>query len=483
MSVFSEKLQSFVTNANIKIAVLSKLSGVDRSFIQKMLSGERIPSDPAVLESLSSALMLTPAERRILKESYSVSKMGEAIYYRRVMVKRLIEDVESHFAQLPYTRNPAPTAASFPDVLPLQGKTAVIDALQLFLQNESSLPSPSLFAVIQPDCEAARVFGSNCRMMSSLRVEHIVCFDNELQYQKENKYNLQCMKSLLPFLFSPCQYSGWFYYDSISSHATHTSVMPWFILGQRGVMALSQDGEKAMLYHTPESVALYQRIFDEIREESLPLFEVQEENSAQFWNSNQWLSLQDSMSYMLDYEPCWGFFFTMDMVEKQLNRDIPNREQVLSFFSSRQQQISLLDKKERKNTSFFTLEGLDYFLATGRITELPEEMYTPLPKAFRAELLRRMLICAQRGNYFPFLLRSKKFRISRRISLMISDDQRLSCSCIHPVRGPMLVILREKSIVYSICDFMEYLQQTGLIYSREESLELLKKRLEEFCSA
>ncbi len=49
MSVFSEKLQECITRSNIKIASLSKISGVERSYIQKMLTGERIPGDPEVL--------------------------------------------------------------------------------------------------------------------------------------------------------------------------------------------------------------------------------------------------------------------------------------------------------------------------------------------------------------------------------------------------------------------------------------------------
>ena len=73
MSVFSEKLQEYIQKSNMKIAALSKLSGVERSFIQKMLTGERIPGDPAVLQQLSEVLMLTPSQHRILSEAYALS--------------------------------------------------------------------------------------------------------------------------------------------------------------------------------------------------------------------------------------------------------------------------------------------------------------------------------------------------------------------------------------------------------------------------
>ena len=39
MSIFSQKLCGYVENASMKVTTLSRLSGVERSYIQKMLSG------------------------------------------------------------------------------------------------------------------------------------------------------------------------------------------------------------------------------------------------------------------------------------------------------------------------------------------------------------------------------------------------------------------------------------------------------------
>lgn len=46
MSAFSERLHAYVTRADMKIAVLSKLSGVDRSFIQKCSAESVFPVIP-----------------------------------------------------------------------------------------------------------------------------------------------------------------------------------------------------------------------------------------------------------------------------------------------------------------------------------------------------------------------------------------------------------------------------------------------------
>ena len=82
MSIFSQKLCGYVENASMKVATLSRLSGVERSYIQKMLSGERLPKEYSILLRLAEALMLTPAESSSLRDAYEISKMGESVYSR-----------------------------------------------------------------------------------------------------------------------------------------------------------------------------------------------------------------------------------------------------------------------------------------------------------------------------------------------------------------------------------------------------------------
>ena len=75
---------------------------------------------------------------------------------------------------------------------------------------------------------------------------------------------------------------------------------------------------------------------------------------------------------------------------------------------------------------------------------------------------------------------SSKIPAPTEVDLFVADEQHLCCSCSHPVYGPVSVTLREKSVVYSICDFLEYMLETDMVYSRKESESILLHRLEEF---
>lgn len=483
MAAFSEKLQEYISRSQIKIATLSKHSGVDRSFIQKMLSGERVPSDITVLNRLSDALMLTPSERRSLREAYGISRMGEDVYRRRLTVKRLLEEADSYYFHTPVSElSQAYAPSTLEEILPLQGKASVSDGLRMLLDRELHESDPHLFLVMQPDSEFTVILHNCCRAIPSLRMEHILRFDNEMQYQQENRYNLHCFHCLLPFLLSPCFYRAYFYYGNTGKEANRTSVFPWFVLGKHTLLSLSQDCERGILCSHPQTVSMFHRIFEDMQADCLPLFQNINTENTQFWNPDEWLSPHSSHSCSLQYEPCWGFFYSMDIVEKQLLKEIPNRETILEFFSQHRRQVTLVEGNT-KCTAFFTMEGLEHFLSTGRLSELPDGLYHPLTLSQRLTLFQNMILCIQKGSFLPYVIRSQKFRIPRQISFFVADEQHLSCSFSHPTRGLVSAVLREKSIVYSVFDFLEYLSESDLVYSQEESEAILRRRLEEFAQS
>ena len=91
LSLFSEKLSKYVTQKNIKVYQLSRLSGIERTWLQKMLTGSRKPSNKTQILLLAQALSLTNGETEELLDLYSILEMGEEKWNRRRNVMRLIQ--------------------------------------------------------------------------------------------------------------------------------------------------------------------------------------------------------------------------------------------------------------------------------------------------------------------------------------------------------------------------------------------------------
>lgn len=82
MSLFSDTLSEYTKSKKLKIYQIANLSGIDRTLIQKMISGTRKPTNRAQVLNLCRALSLTHSETENLINSYCILEMGEENWRR-----------------------------------------------------------------------------------------------------------------------------------------------------------------------------------------------------------------------------------------------------------------------------------------------------------------------------------------------------------------------------------------------------------------
>lgn len=73
---FAFTLKKYITNSKLSVSTLSKYSNINRSLIQKFISGYQLPSNNEVLERLISCLAITDHEKKEVKQLYTREKIG-----------------------------------------------------------------------------------------------------------------------------------------------------------------------------------------------------------------------------------------------------------------------------------------------------------------------------------------------------------------------------------------------------------------------
>lgn len=68
MSIFSQLLQEHFQEKKVKIYQIAQLSNIERTLLQKILTGSRKPSSEEQVTRLAQALMLTASETKELKK-------------------------------------------------------------------------------------------------------------------------------------------------------------------------------------------------------------------------------------------------------------------------------------------------------------------------------------------------------------------------------------------------------------------------------
>ena len=79
MSDFSSKCREYLKDTGENVYQLSAYSGLDRTSLQRMITGKRLPGIDFVRQFCDS-LRINPSQRRELMELYKIEKIGKEIY-------------------------------------------------------------------------------------------------------------------------------------------------------------------------------------------------------------------------------------------------------------------------------------------------------------------------------------------------------------------------------------------------------------------
>ena len=94
MSDFSNKCRESLKDTGENVYQLSASSGLDRTSLQRMITGKRLPGIDFVRQFCDS-LRINPSQRRELMELYKIEKIGKEIYYNRKYIQELLGVISS----------------------------------------------------------------------------------------------------------------------------------------------------------------------------------------------------------------------------------------------------------------------------------------------------------------------------------------------------------------------------------------------------
>lgn len=487
MSLFSEALKKHIKHSNIPIQSLAKLSGVGRSHIQKMIKGDRAPADKDVLSKLIPLLMLTPEEISQLWKLYRIARMGDGVYERHLLVKDFIESIGSIFTSDNYSVKTAYAhdLSGMPDINVVYGVSNVNNILKAIVENEASKSNGHIKMILQPDYPfLIELLTSIGRGNKSLSISHVLVLKRNLDRSDEVSYNIQCIKNIAPLLISGCLYSPMFHYEDIGGSANSASILPNMLITEHCVINIACDMSYATIFRTSSLMELYLKIYDDIHSLSTPLITrlgTPLELLMHYHSLDQILEASsNSALYSFFPEPCLALFFNEDFIKKYMMPDLPDREQILECFAEKLMSYYSLFHTRHQLVSYFSEHGIDSFVSTGRVTEIPSEYYLPFERKDCLRLLEAMQQLLSKGNYCPVIMDERRFKMPKNLVITSAAENGVSMIHTHPIYGTTSFAFNEKSISYSLHSFMVYLKNSDLVLSAEDSNALLQRKLGEY---
>jgi len=485
MSHLSRALKAHIGKLNITIQALSKSSGVERSFLHHILTGKRIPANKDILENIIKALTLTPAQSEELRQLYSIDRLGSDVYKRILSVKNIIEnfkDISSPLIKSMYQHD----FSCFSQSTVFSGSQNVNTVLKAVLENEAAKKNGYIKMIVQPDyrflLELLQTLGS-CN--TALKIEHIFCFSKDFRENDENTYNLKCLETVIPLLFSCRHYDAYIYYGEINTSFQNICVFPYMVLTSDKVIGLSPDYSQATLFLDNKFHSIYLQTYQNLLSCCFPLTEKvinPLDVYTRYTGTNK--SAEElkniNITHSLYSQPCFMYFATQGLLEKYI-ADIPIKKEIIDFILRQGKNYKEKLANDFECCSYFTREGLDYFFKTGRIVELPDAFYTPLDKKDCLILIKLLYENMKNTSYRAHIINTDRFHVSGNIVVSALEGSYIIFIYTHLLSGDKYhLVFNEPSISSSFSSFLAYLKDSTLVYTEQKTLEILDARIIEY---
>ena len=471
MQEFHKLLTRFINEKNTTIYTLAKNTGIERSYIQKMKSGARVPAEKGTILKLAKGLMLTANETAELVEAYSIAKMGEGKYFQRMFVQNII----SSFAEV-QTQNSLILECNTQNNLVMQnevehitGVPAIHKVLKAIMEIEASNEDGCIKILAQPSF--SYIYDCISTLNSDTRVENIIVL-----YKQDNdnavNYNLDVFQKLVPLFFSCPHFHPYYVHDHVDTIFNDTTVMPLTIITSEYLLRISNDCKQALLIRDATIRQLYLASFEKKMLNAKPLFDtISAEPEQYFANVVGLMDFDAESNYNIMYQPCIVPYIPNDTVNACINTELLTPEMLGQI----QEYLYNISTCHNTFQMVFTEEGLDLFLRTGKILEIPDFMLRAHPtKKQRLEIIANFITAIEDGRAIVHLAKPNMFSIPKPIVITAYSKQHVIIHHFDESGSIHIFRLEEISLVNAFHDFLLWIQDCDLVYSQEESLEIVQ---------
>lgn len=479
MSSFAQKLKYYVDKSGQTIYSVSVTSGVERTMVHKMIKGDRIPSNKDIVLAIARTLLLSPSDTDELITAYEISLRGEAAYYQLQYVQKLLLNCAKPSLLKIGSTPPKISSKNITHMISQQEITPQIitekphvnQLVRTLLELELQKPNGHIYLIAQPDYHYLyETLASLTSFATGAKIDNIICFDKA--NDDDDCYNLRCLEKLMPTLLSCPIFEAHCYYDHVDSLFNEWSLLPYMLLTSEYSLCFSSDAGQALFFDSLEVNKFMKQFFYKKLACTSPIchslttsFSNYLENVIMSGNASD---LAPQIHTIL-YQPCLTPFIDDDIIASHLN---------VEYFSE--------DMLKRITTHFavvkrtiinscFTREGLEQFLKTGRITEIPDMFYQPLNVESRRRVFKNMLHAIETGFLVPRIINTTKLNLPAALNVEALSPTRIILYLRLENDTTFSLTLNEPSLMHAFYGFMEYIQNSRLVYSQKETIDILQE--------
>ena len=438
MSDFSSKCREYLKNTGETVYQLSASSGLDRTSLQRMITGKRLPGMDFVRQFCDS-IRINPSQRQELIELYKIEKIGKEIYYNRKYIQELLRVISTQQMLFSSGFHSLTSLPFYSGDFSLDVEKKVLNLFEDILLSGS-------------DEKICTNIPANCRLIVQVSahlypeyqklppVIQILPLHQNPTASPDYNMNLETfLCTILPILCGFLNYQPYYYY--------------------------TQAGRELSCY--------------EILENSSRFFQQSDSPSQILEIFGSIMNTNITTNFALESHPCLALMsYGPDFVQALFeNRDIDHSNSVYTQLVSILKQPQFAFTENDTSCNYFTLNGIRKFAQTGLLDGPYSYHQTPLPKEERRKSIQHILDTNMGGEKCKILKHSVLPETG--IHLEVLSDYSVFLCFLSKEDTFMCVYLKETSIGQALDDYLSSLSEEEAVYTKKEARQILLGLLEQ----
>lgn len=470
---FGDLLRKLIEQSGSSISAAARGAEIERTTLQKALSGERTLPYPAV-KKLAAYLRLTPHEQKIFCEYYDMQIQGPSSYESRRTIIRILRElsklpVPEEKQKLVLTVKSGSKAGPEEEQKLITGVYAVRNRIRRMIDMELQEKNPELLLFMPADDGFTMYYLYNVlsEYETSLVITHIIPYG--AADESHGKDGLEVLERVLPLaLTASSRYRSYFYYNKYEVVATP---FPYYLITTAGVLLISENYETACLISSKEMLAHYRRFFRQAAEQCSPLLQVQQNIFEILQTYAE--TVEKNSYYTFMRQPCMGKLYTPELIERKIRQGIPFREKLVEESKKR---FAELAEVTGDYYTIFTEEGLREFLDTGIICDIPREAIDILSVEERMFLVRELRNAIAEDRITGRIIFDEQLTFPPYLSFSVSARNKLDIFTLQRFAGDERfcnIHIDEPFLGRKFMDFVLFLPKSEYVRSKEETLRVI----------
>lgn len=479
MSKFSVLFTELLEKKKVTIYSLAQNTNIDRTYLQKMKKGDRLPKEPDFIDELARAMQLTQVETMQLYDAFQITVLGEDKYLSRKEIVKIINtiyDVDNRKIFIKPSLALETDVTQFPQII--KGKNNVQNLIKLLLENAVTKGNCKIKLISQPSFHFLYDYISTLNLdVANVIIENIISFAIPSEVNSSLN-NLSILEKIIPLFYNSSNYHPYYIYDSNPSITIEHQFMPIKIILPEISVSISSDYTQAIFSTNRDLNEVIEEYYNQIFHNTSPIFQsIKSDPNSYLDDILKFMDFNSKTNYNIMYQPCIFPFIPKNIFLDVLNVNALTQE-IMDTIASYMDQFN-----NYSGTMYMTItrNGIIDFFEKNYLLEVPEFLMAHHPTMEqRLVVFKRMIEACKADKVFINIVEPHILKLSPSLLISAYTDKDVVIHHFSNAGDSVYIRLLEIGLASSFYEFLSNVHKSKLVKTKEESLKIMEAIYNEY---